>query len=151
MSVSRGRGDVVAATSTPWPSGDGGGPAFAARISRGNGQAVLWLAGEQDITVRVVLADALSAALRAPGGLLAVDLSGLAFMDLSGLRLLIAADARLRAEGRAPLAVRGAAGSVARLFEIAEATALLAGQGAGACPPAAPPLPGPGPAARADA
>ncbi|HEX4832221.1 MAG TPA: STAS domain-containing protein [Trebonia sp.] len=145
----------MAATSTPWPSGDGGGPAFAARISRGNGQAVLWLAGEQDITVRVVLADALSAALsaalRAPGGLLAVDLSGLAFMDLSGLRLLIAADARLRAEGRAPLAVRGAAGSVARLFEIAEATALLAGQGAGACPPAAPPLPGPGPAARADA
>jgi anti-anti-sigma factor len=110
-----------------WPSGQGDRARLAFRVqSDGDrGRAVLWLAGELDVTEAGLMADALSAARPLPGQGLVVDLSHCEYIDANGVRLLFAADRRLRDEGRAGLAVRGAAGVVGRIFEILRATSLL--------------------------
>jgi anti-anti-sigma factor len=105
--------------------GSGVGPPFSARLTREDGQTVLWAAGELDCTVVPLLDGPLSSAPAAPGQPLTLDASHLGFLDLSGLRLLVAADARLRAAGGAGLVVRGASGMVRRIFEIMQVTMLL--------------------------
>ena len=106
------------------------------RVAEEDGGTVLWAAGELDITVAALLGDALDRVRAVSGKHLIVDLSRLRFLDVSGLRLLITADERLRRGGAQGLAVRGAAGTVRRIFEVVGVTSLLTDP-----EPTAPPVP----------
>jgi anti-sigma B factor antagonist len=99
--------------------------ALRVRFAEEDGETVLWVAGELDITVAALMSDALDRVRAVPGRPLTVDLSQLRFLDVSGLRLLIAAGERLRGTGGG-LMVRGATGIVRRIFEVMGVTPLLA-------------------------
>ena len=107
------------------PGGDAGGELFTTRITHEDGRAVVWAAGELDMTVSPVLEAVLAGATVPPDQRLTVDLSQLGFLDASGMRVLVAADERLRSADRPGLTVRGAAGIVHRIFEIVQVTRLL--------------------------
>jgi anti-anti-sigma factor len=99
------------------------------RIDEAGGVTVLVLTGELDMTVAAQLSDALTTRCPLPEGRLVVDLSGLAFMDLAGLHRLLCAHSRLLEEGRAGIIVRGASGTVRRIFEVTGFMSLLGNSG----------------------
>lgn len=80
------------------------------------------LAGELDVTHAQEVRDVLTRSSPAP---VVVDLSGLDFIDSSGITAVVAAREEILEEGMG-FAIRGARGSVRRVFEICGLTDLLA-------------------------
>lgn len=84
------------------------------------------LAGEIDMSSRDAMLERLLAAAEAADDRLVVDLAGVAFIDSSGLKALLMVREDLTARGIA-LLIRGAHGSVLRLFELTSLGELLEG------------------------
>ena len=82
-----------------------------------DGQTMLTLRGELDISSAPVLEEALSRVEAAAPPVLLIDLRGLDFMDSTGLRTVVSADHRAREQGRRLCIVRGPE-PVDRIFSV---------------------------------
>lgn len=107
------------------PGPDSSAAGLRIKIAEVDGVAVVFMAGDLDLTATAQMSEALKTGSSLTGNRLVVDVSGLVFMDLAGLRALVSAHNRLLRRGRAGIVVRGAAGIVRRIFELAELTSLL--------------------------
>jgi anti-anti-sigma factor len=107
----------------PQISAHDGTPPFAVDIEAAPGGIRLTVTGEIDMSTAPALQDALGRAV-ADHSVVHLELGGVSFIDSSGLHTLMAA--RSAAEGRAVLAVVGAAPCVIRLLEMTGMTELLA-------------------------
>jgi anti-anti-sigma factor len=91
------------------------GESLAARVTAGEGGAVIAFAGDIDLATTDGLEELLAATEQDMPGPLTIDLREVDFLDSTGLRVLI--DAQRRARGRHPFAVLVDPGPVRRLIE----------------------------------
>ncbi|MCU1354483.1 MAG: anti-sigma-factor antagonist [Acidimicrobiales bacterium] len=80
---------MVSSSSRPAGSALHSGPAPV--VSRDGESVVVWLAGEQDLSTRYVLADTLAREIFANESDMIIDLSGVTFIDASAIGVLIGA------------------------------------------------------------
>jgi anti-sigma B factor antagonist len=93
-------------------------PVIDVRNSALAGAAGVAVRGEVDAATAPLLQDALDEAVRATGGTLVLDLSGVSFLDSSGINVLLRVRALLGREDRA-LALVCPAGPPRRVLELA--------------------------------
>lgn len=91
---------------------------FRLERDRCEGAVVLRPIGELDVAAAPMVREALVGALRAPGGLLVVDCSGLRFVDSSGLSVLAHAHRRI-GDGGGELRLASVPERVCRVLELA--------------------------------
>jgi anti-anti-sigma factor len=108
------------------PSDDAGRPAlFSIRLAHYDNALILQLAGELDIAAGEHIDGALANVHLFSPDRIEIDVSGLTFMDIGGLYLLLAIQTRRLDEGRPGVCVRGAVGTVRRIFDLTGFTSLL--------------------------
>lgn len=100
----------------------------APRVSRGGGRAIIWLAGEHDISTLVQLTDALERAISADHRDVVVDLSGVTFMSTATIDELLRAAAILQRQFRS-LTLQSPSRFSRRLLELCGVTHLIAPRG----------------------
>ena len=107
-----GSGDAGKGKGTPSP------PLLSTRVGQGDGQVIVELEGELDVSTAPQLHEVLVAAVSEEGSdAVVLDLSGLNFLDSTGLSLLVSTDKRVKSLGRV-LILRSAQPIVRRLLEV---------------------------------
>ena len=114
-------------TDHEWPEvGGGHGPrGFRVRTSVRAGEMIVAVVGELDFATAPLLDEVLSRDGAVATGRVVVDVSDLTFMGAAGLNVLVGAHHRLLGECREGLVVRGAAGMLRRIADLAELSFLL--------------------------
>lgn len=114
----------LTAVATSRPSSCADGQLSFRTSSTRPGRATLYLSGELDLTGCSELSKRAGTAMRYAPPELVVDMSRLGFVDVSGLNALLRVR-RLGEDRGCRVVLRGASGSVRRLFELAGVGALL--------------------------
>ena len=99
------------------------------QVEAGDGVAVIRCEGELDLSVRDAFRQAIETSNSPDLTTIRIDATGLTFMDSSGLSCLIEAAQRCREHGTRLEVIPSE--PVARLFELAGCSPMLAGGGAG--------------------
>jgi anti-sigma B factor antagonist len=87
-------------------------------VSGNDGEIVVALVGELDLSTRQRLTDALIELERTPPTRLVIDLARLSFLDSTGLALFVTLDKRCRDNGGPTLEIRPGPPAVQRLFDL---------------------------------
>jgi anti-sigma B factor antagonist len=93
-------------------------------ISDSDGVRVIALHGPVDVSAAMALRDLLGQQIDSPGARILLDLSDVPLIDSSGIGILVTAHRRAEGQG-ARFALAGAAGPVARVFEMTRTNKLL--------------------------
>ena len=93
-------------------------------ITDRDGTRVIALHGAVDVSGAMTLRDVLGEQIDSPGARVVVDLSDVPLIDSSGIGILVTAHRRAAGQG-ARFALAGAAGPVARVFEMTRTNKLL--------------------------